>query len=414
MKQGIVALRTAIDFELPAEVQKLADTAWELAPQFRERAREYDKGIRSQKEDFADLAKAGLLSITVPRSMGGHGLGASDSKNPLGMWAITKALAYADLCLARNWENHVNTIDTMTFSGCSLETQRRWCAKTVENGAVWSNWAAEPPKSNPDGSTAYIGQTLAEKVDGGWKVNGKKRYANTATAADVTCVWVMDKAADNFFDGILMLMTDTHRPEIKIEDWWDAMGMRASDAQEATFQNAFIPDADQVGAAGAFFKMPAWSMRAVPHYAVSFLGATEAIFDWTIEYVQGRGKGRDQFVRHHLGQMHAAIEACNALLKELGKVWARGDEAAIRTASISFRIMAERTALEVAAHAIKACGSTAFHRQYEFERMYRDIQVYVRHENIDHMTSNLGALCAQADVHTYWTPGQVVKAQAES
>lgn len=407
-------MRSSIDFDLPPASQTLVDNAWELVPLLRERAREYDKGIRSQTEDFADLAEAGLLTITVPKKMGGQGLGAIDSDNPLGMWAVTKALAYADLCLARNYENHVNTIDTLTFSGCDEETQRRWCAKTVDGGAVWSNWAAEPPKPNPDGTSSYIGQTTAEKVDGGWKVNGIKRYANTATAADVTCIWVVDKKADSFFDGLLMLMTDTHRPEIQIEDWWDAMGMRASDAQEATFKDAFIPDADQIGPAGAFFKMPAWSIRAVPHYAVSFLGATEAIYDWTIDYVKERGKGKDPFVRHHLGQMHSAIEACNALLKELGKIWATGDETTIRTASISFRIMSERTALEVAAHAIKACGSTAFHRQYDFERMYRDIQVYVRHENIDHMTSNLGALCAEAEVHSYWTPGQVVKAPVKT
>ncbi len=399
-------MESAIHFGLSSEHQKLLDSARELAPVFAERARRYDNENIPQREDFDDLHRAGLLKVTVPKKYGGHGLGYTDTHDPLPLWLITKTLAGADLALARNWENHVNTIDTLTVCGTE-EQSERYCREVVENGAVFSNWAAEPPKKSDDGAPITMGQTIAKRVEGGWRVDGVKRYANTARLSDISCIWTLAEGSGSFFDGLLMLMARSQRPEIEIQaDWWNAMGMRGSDAQMVQIRDLFVPEADQIGVPGAFFRTPLWTLRAVPHYAVSFLGAAEAAYDWTVGYLRERGKAADPHVQRRVGEMRAAVETGNAWLAQLGRTWAEGDLERIRVASMSFRHVIEHIAVETFEHAIRASGSTVFQRSYPFERMFRDINVYIRHENDDALIANLGGLSLNAVVNTYWTPSQ--------
>jgi alkylation response protein AidB-like acyl-CoA dehydrogenase len=393
-------------FHLPPEQQQWLESAERLAPVFAERARRYDDENAPQAEDFADLHAAGLLAATVPKAYGGLGLGYTDTHDPLPLWLITKTLARADLALARNWENHVNTVETLCVVGTD-EQRARYCREVVEQGAVFSNWAAEPPRLDEKGESVPLRQTIAEPVPGGWQVNGIKRYANSARIATITCIWTLAQGAASFQDGLLMLMTRTRRPEISVDaGWWNAMGMRGSDAQMARITDLFIPDADQLGEPGAFMRTPLWTLRAVPHYAVSFLGAAEGVYDWTVEYLKSRGKGKDPFVQQRVGEMRAAVETGNAWLAQLARTWSEGDAARIRIASMTFRHIVERAALEVLNHAIRASGSTVFQREYPFERVFRDLNVYVRHENDDALIANLGALSLGVGVNTYWTPAQ--------
>ena len=110
-------MRCFAQFDLSGQHAALVARAEALVPSFAARAARYDAENIPQKEDFDDLRKAGLLPATVLEKFGGLGLGYTDSRDPLPLWLITKTLARADLALARNWENHVNMVETLCVIG---------------------------------------------------------------------------------------------------------------------------------------------------------------------------------------------------------------------------------------------------------------------------------------------------------
>src|SRR3979411_1569281 len=55
------------------------DCARLLAAEFTARAAQHDRDASFPFENFKDLSEAGLLALTVPAALGGHGAGALDT-----------------------------------------------------------------------------------------------------------------------------------------------------------------------------------------------------------------------------------------------------------------------------------------------------------------------------------------------
>ena len=72
-----------MDFSFSAEEQRLIERAKALAAEFAPRARGYDEAAAFPAEDFARLRDEGFLALTVPRALGGHGLGLTSMRERL-------------------------------------------------------------------------------------------------------------------------------------------------------------------------------------------------------------------------------------------------------------------------------------------------------------------------------------------
>lgn len=393
--------------ELPAEHRDLVRRLGELAREkLAPRAAGYDQAAAFPAEDFDDLFHAGFLKALVPRQHGGLGLGPLYG-SPLTLWMMTKEIAKADLSLARCWEGHGNSL--VLIDGIADEEQKaRWFEGVVERGEIWVAWSGEPQAPKP-GEPARIGTTV-ERVDGGFVVDGTKVFATSATGARRAILLVNPAGPGGARHAaaageLLLLACDLADPSVTVDgSWWDPIGMRATVSHRVRFDRTFIPASDGIGAPGEYLS-GGWQTRFIPHYAASFLGAAEAAYEYALEYVVTQDRTDSPYVQHRVAEMSMNVETAHLWLRHVAGLWNAGRDAEAQLAGSRARHLVEHLAEETLRHAIRVCGARCLNRPSPIERIYRDLSLYVRHDDDDQILATLGkAVLGKAHDPSFYKP----------
>ena len=92
------------------------------------------------------------------------------------------------------------------------------------------------PKGGSDAT--HIG-TTATKTEGGWLINGAKKWSGNGTFADYLLVWATNPSEDN---NIQCFVVTKGTPGIKIKQVPNNYSLRMVEYADATFENVFVPD----------------------------------------------------------------------------------------------------------------------------------------------------------------------------
>ncbi|MDH4053022.1 MAG: acyl-CoA/acyl-ACP dehydrogenase, partial [Rubrivivax sp.] len=230
---------------LSAQQRELIELAATLGREkFAPRAAQVDRDAVFPFDNYADLRQAGLLKICVPRDHGG-----------LGADFATYVMVAAEIgrhcgATALTWNMHVCSTLWAGFIADALDmtaAQRAEHARiralhfrrVVDEGKVYAQPFSE-------GGAAAAGKapfgTLAAKVDGGYRVNGRKIFASLAGAADyygVLCT--LDKPGASVRDS-LYLAVPADAPGVTVSGPWDPLGMRGTVSRNLAFEDVFVPE----------------------------------------------------------------------------------------------------------------------------------------------------------------------------
>ncbi|HVT18097.1 MAG TPA: acyl-CoA dehydrogenase family protein [Thermoanaerobaculia bacterium] len=392
---------------LDVERQSLIDRVGELARQkFAPRAAHYDQTATFPAEDFDDLFQAGLLAPCVPRESGGLGLGPLRG-DAFTLWMMTKELAKADLSLARCWEGHANSLVLIDALGDDAQ-RARWFAGVVTRGDKWVAWSGEPQAPAP-GEPARFGTRVSD-VPGGYVIDGTKVFSTSAGGAQYAILLVNAAGPGGArhaasADSLLMLACDLSDPSVEVDrSWWDPIGMRATVSHLVRFTRTFIPESQRIGEPGRYIR-DGWQTAFIPHYAASFLGAAEAAYDYALDYLTTQGKGGDPYVQQRVAAMSINIETAHLWLRHVARLWDEGRGQEAQLAGSRARHLIEHLAEETVGHAIRACGARLLLRPSPVERILRDLTLYLRHDNDDHILATIGkALLGQTFDPSFYKP----------
>jgi alkylation response protein AidB-like acyl-CoA dehydrogenase len=359
---------------------------------FLARADHYDRTASFPAEDFADLFRAGLHAPAVPREYGGLGLGPY-REDVFTLWSMTRELARVDLSLARCWEGHVNSL-VLLDGLASARQKERWFDGVVRGGQKWAAWSGEPQVPKP-GEPERFGTRVA-RVDGGYVVSGSKVFSTSAGGADWAILLVNEAgpggarhAAANP-DSLLLLACDLSDPTVTFDgSWWDPIGMRATVSHLARFRDTFIPEDCAIGSPGEYLR-GGWQTCFTPHYAASFLGAADGAYDYALELIRAQSRSADPYIQHHIGRMALNLETGQLWLRHVATLWETRQYQEAKEAGLRARLLIEELAADVFARAIRACGARALNRPSRLERAFRDLSIYVRHDNADHILATIG------------------------
>jgi alkylation response protein AidB-like acyl-CoA dehydrogenase len=358
---------------------------------FAPRADDYDNAAAFPTKDFDDLFQAGLHAPCVPEAYGGLGLG--PGRNTYLLWMMTKELARADMSLARCWEGHVNS--QVLISALANEEQKtRWFEGIVEQGHIWVAWSGEPQTKVP-GQALRFGTHL-KSVNGGYELNGTKAYATSAGHARRAILLVNEEGpggarhASGSSDRLLLLACDLNHLGVTFDgSWWNPIGMRATVSYLVRFDNVFISAEDVIGRPGQYLN-EAWQTRFSPHYAATFLGGAEAAYEYAIESTRKQQREDDPFVVCRIAQMSLNVETANLWLRHVAGLWDANRSEEAKVAGIRVRWLVERLAVETVDHCVRACGARSLVKPSPVERIYRDLSIYVRHDNSDQILATIG------------------------
>jgi alkylation response protein AidB-like acyl-CoA dehydrogenase len=214
-----------------------ANLPWEygvgLPPMFDDLAEEV-AFLRSWQ---AQLAVARYVGVTWPVEFGGRGAG-----------ALIHYIVQEELARARAPELvgriGVNLVGPTLLHHGTPEQQARWLPSILDASQLFCQLFSEPGA----GSDLAAVATRADRVEGGWVLNGQKVWTSYAQFADWgLCLARTDPAASKH-RGISAFMVDMRAPGVEVRQLRQVT--EESDFNEVFFTDAFVADDQLVGAEG--------------------------------------------------------------------------------------------------------------------------------------------------------------------
>jgi alkylation response protein AidB-like acyl-CoA dehydrogenase len=149
----------------------LSEIVAELGPRFAARAAAYDEGDAFAAENYAELKAHGVFAAGVPAELGGGG-----ASFPA-LCAMLQELAAHCGSTALALAMHTHQVAIAAW---------QWRHDQAKNDAFLARVAAENLVLLSSGGSDWLqGSGVAARVDGGFRIDARKRFASGAPAADL-------------------------------------------------------------------------------------------------------------------------------------------------------------------------------------------------------------------------------------
>ncbi len=356
----------------------LLDVAQRLAERFRAHAAEHDRDASFPFEHFDAMREAGYLAASVPQEYGGGGHGLAD------IVLAQLALAQGDGSTALAVGMHLMTCGTEAAARAWPEPVRtRLFRAVVEEGALLNNVAAEPELGSPQGG-GRPRTALAPDGPGRWRLTGHKTFT---TMAPALTYFITYAAFEDGSGDVGRVAVRRGLPGIRVEETWDALGMRATGSHDVFFTDVPVTDDDvtsrrdpRAGGAG-MATGGAWFPLLI---GAASLGVATAARDYAVHFARTRQPtgaphpiAQIPYVREQVGRMDAALLAARTLLRATAEDWdasPSAGRAALGAHVAAAKMLATNTAVEVAEIAMRLVGGVGLQRLEPLERYFRDVR----------------------------------------
>ncbi len=372
---------TGSNYPLTDKQRELIAIVDEIGPGMAARAERYDREASFPFENYADMRKAGLLGLCVPEKYGGRG---ADLRTyaivsaTIGKYCGATALTFNMHACSTLWPGILaDDLDMTPEQRTEHEHYRQLHFKrVVEDGAVYAQPFSE-------GSAAAAGKapfgTLATKVDGGWKINGRKIFASLSGAADYYGVLCTEEKPNLSMRDTLYMAVPGNSPGLTITGEWDPLGMRGTVSRTLVFKDLFVPDDAAMMPRGVYFQAASRWPHMFTTLSPTYMGIAIAAYEFTIKYLRGEVPGMPPVKRRMyptkqiaVAEMFVKLEQTRALfLRMLDD--ARVDppkDARLRAYATQYTIM--ENANDLCRLAIRTCGGQSMLKSLPLERLYRD------------------------------------------
>jgi alkylation response protein AidB-like acyl-CoA dehydrogenase len=361
-------------FALSEEHQALREAVRALADdKIAPRAAEIDRTAQFPWDVYDSLVKADFHAVHIPESYGGAGGDALAAA--LVIEEVARACATSSLIPA------VNKLGTVPLLlGASDDLKQRYLAPVARGEAMFSYGLSEPEA----GSDAGAMRTRAVRTDGGYVLNGVKRWiTNAGVSKYYTVMAVTDP--DKGPNGISAFVVEDGDPGFTLGAPEHKLGIKGSPTRELYFDNTEIPADRLIGDEGQGFKI---ALRTLDHTRVTIaaqaLGIAQGALDYAVGYVKerkqfGRAIAEFQGLQFMVADMAMKLEAARQLTyaaAERSERVMQGEKVEDLTFfSSAAKCMASDVAMSVTTDAVQLLGGYGYVNDYPVERMMRDAKI---------------------------------------
>ncbi|NHB75614.1 acyl-CoA dehydrogenase family protein [Rhodobacter calidifons] len=252
------------------------------------------------------------------------------------------------------------------------DAQRAWLDRT-RSGAAIAAFALTEPAS---GSDVAATSTMAEKVAGGWRLNGTKTYISNGGIADIHVIFARTGEAPGA-RGLSAFLMPADVPGLTVTERIEVMAPHPLATLQLT--DAQLPDAALIGRAGDGFKL-AMSVLDVFRSTVgaAALGLArralqEALARSAARRIQGEPLAALQMVQGHLADMALKVDAAALLVYRAAWTKDQGTARISREAAMA-KLYATEAAQEVIDMAVQLHGGDGVRHGVKVEELYREIR----------------------------------------
>ncbi|MEV8516003.1 acyl-CoA dehydrogenase family protein [Dactylosporangium sp. NPDC051484] len=260
------------------------------------------------------------------------------------------------------------------------DAQRRKYLRPLVAGEWRSAFAMTEPAPGAGSDPAAL-TTRAEKVDGGFAVNGRKHFITGADGADLFIIMARTSGEPGDARGATMLLANAAAPGIEIVRHIGTMDRSMVGGHcEVRFTNLFVPDADVLGAVDEGFRYA--QVRLGPArltHVMRWLGAARRAHEVAVAHAVGRRVFGSRLADLGMAQLLIAdneidLAATRALLMvacaELDSA-----ERASKSTSIAKTFAAEALG-RVADRAMQLCGGLGVSAELPVAKVARELRPF--------------------------------------
>ncbi len=345
----------------------ILERAAAIGPILSEHARRHDRDGTFVAEAYDALRDAGLLRAAVPVELGGDGATVKELvalQRELGRHCGSTALASA-------MHQHVTCFTAWRYRR-GMPGAEATLRRVADEGIVLVSTGGGD-FSHPSGT--------AVRVDGGYRVTGRKRFVSQGEAGTVMATMFRLDDPDRGA-RVLNMAVPFDTAGVTIGDNWDTLGMRGTSSDDVVLEDVFVPDARVLADRPYGVVDPPLqviAMIAFPIICGAYLGVAESARNEALMLLAD--KTQDPIVQRTVGVMQHRLRVAQWALD--GALALVGDDPspswdaflAVMTAKAEIA----RAGVEVCDLAMQAVGGRAFFRGSGIERAYRDIRAAAFH-----------------------------------
>lgn len=323
-------------------------------------AERHDRDGTFVEEAWAALKEAGWFAAPVPVELGGGGATVAE------VAAGQRALAHhcSATALASSMPMHV-----------VLAAAWRWRRGDAVVEPMLRKVAGGAVVASTGGGDFFTPQAVATPVEGGFQVNGRKRFVSGAPGSDLASGWAIVEGTEEAIAFGIALTADG----VTVEETWDAHGMRGTASHDLVLDGAFVPE----GAVNA--RRPVGRLvpglvtvvnHALPVIMAAYVGVAEAAVERAAALLASSSRGQDLGAQRQLGLARQHLVVADWVLR--GAMASNGDDPDPSADNFAATALAKRElgerVLAAAEAAVAAVGGAAFHRRTGLEQALRDLR----------------------------------------
>ena len=320
------------------------------------------------RDIWPEMGALGLHGITVEEDWGGLGLGYLE--HTIAVEEISRASASIGL----SYGAHSNLCINQIRRWGNPEQKAKYLPKLISGDHVGSLAMSEAGA----GSDVVSMKLRADKVDGGYRLNGTKFWITNSAYADTLFVYAKS-APDAASKGITAFLIEKDMPGFSIGQKIDKMGMRGSPTAELVFNDCFVPDENVVGPVhgGVGILMSGLDYERAVLAGIG-IGIMQACLDTVIPYVRERKQfgvpvGSFQLMQAKVADMYVALNSARAYVYAVAK--ACDAVQTTRFDAAGAVMLSSENSVRVALEAIQALGGAGYTKDWPVERYLRDAKL---------------------------------------
>ncbi|WP_426518153.1 acyl-CoA dehydrogenase family protein [Diaminobutyricibacter sp. McL0618] len=345
----------------------------------RDLARRFDNDYWLEKDrnheypwDFIKaFADGGWLGAMIPEEYGGIGLGLQEAA------VMMNEIAASGAGMSGGSAIHFYVFPPAPIVKYGSEEMKRKYLPQLASGQMLTAFAITEPTAGVDTSRIT---TKAEKVEGGWVVNGQKVFITNAKNAHrmVLLARTSPRDPEHPLRGMTLFFAEKDLEHMTVREI-DKLGRAAIDTNEVFIDNLFVADEDVIGEVGRGFNYIIDGLnpeRIV--VAMEGIGLGRAALEIGVEYAKNRivfdrPIGKNQAVAHPLADSWIRLEAAELAAMNAARLFDEdkpcGPEAAVA------KYLGAEAGFDACDRVFSTLGGYAYAKEYHIERLWREVRL---------------------------------------
>lgn len=325
------------------------------------------------KQLIKKSADLGLLGLTLPAQYGG----AEASYVAYGL--VCQELERGDSGL-RSFVSVQSSLCMYPIFRYGNEEQKMRFLPAMAAGEIIGCFGLTEPDSGSDPGSM---RTSAQKVAGGWRLNGAKMWITNAPIADIAIVWAKTE------EGIRGFIVEKEFKGFSCPEIKQKMSLRASITGELVFEDVFVPDANLLPKSDKGLGA-ALSCLSQARYGIAWgvMGAAMACFDITRDYLLERKQfdkplASFQLIQKDLAEMYSEIIKAQCLNLQIGRLKEQQRDTPVMISLAKGN--ACREALKIARSCRNLLGGNGISLEYHVIRHMLNLESVFTYEGTDNV-----------------------------